>query len=35
MSLGTPQTLFILDEMDKDNMVGVPMSGGQMVIQRK
>ena len=26
MSLGTPQTLFILDEMDKDNMVGVPMS---------
>ena len=26
MSLGTPQTLFILDEMDKDNMVGAPMS---------
>ena len=26
MSLGTVQTLFILDEMDKDNMVAVPMS---------
>ena len=26
MSLGTPQTLFILDEMDKDNMVAAPMS---------
>jgi len=26
MSLGTPQTLFILDEMDKDSMVGAPMS---------
>ena len=26
MSLGTPQTLFILDEMDKDDMIGVPMS---------
>lgn len=26
MSLGTPQTLFILDELDKDNMVAAPMS---------
>ena len=26
MSLGTPQTLFILDEMDKDNMIAAPMS---------
>ena len=26
MTLGTPQTLFILDEMDKDDMIGVPMS---------
>ena len=26
MSLGTNQTLFILDEMDKDNMVAAPMS---------
>jgi ABC-type branched-subunit amino acid transport system substrate-binding protein len=26
MSLGTPQTLFILDEMDKDNVIGAPMS---------
>ena len=26
MSLGTVQTLFILDEMDKDNMVAAPMS---------
>ena len=26
MSLGTPQTLFILDEMDKDNLIAAPMS---------
>ena len=26
MSLGTPQTLFILDELDKDNMIAAPMS---------
>ena len=26
MTLGTNQTLFILDEMDKDNMIGAPMS---------
>jgi len=26
MSLGTPQTLFILDELDKDDMVAAPMS---------
>ena len=26
MSLGTVQTLFIMDEMDKDNMVAAPMS---------
>ena len=26
MSLGTPQTLFILDELDKDNTIAAPMS---------
>jgi len=26
MSLGTPQTLFILDELDKDDMIAAPMS---------
>ena len=26
MSLGTPQTVFILDELDADNMVAAPMS---------
>ena len=26
MSLGTPQTVFILDNMDSDNMIAAPMS---------
>jgi hypothetical protein len=26
MSLGTPQTVFILDNMDSDNMIAAPLS---------